>query len=410
MTATTQAFDMTQLFADDAPPPAARFGGFPKYNFIGGHNDRAEIPVEGLSAALTDILKREGKDLAVYNMGHGPQGYPGLRDFVANKLASRCGIKCGADDILVLSGSGQGIEMVSKLLINPGDTALIEEFSYGGAITRIKKSGAQPVGMPLDDDGIRADALANILEDLKKKGVTPKYLYTIPTIQNPTGSIMSLERRQQVLAVAKQYGVPIFEDECYADLTWAGERPPAFYALDPAQVIHIGSFSKSLAPALRVGYAIAEWPILSRLLALKTDGGTGALNQMVVAEYFGKHFDDHVAKLSVVLQDKLDTMIDALNKEFGTAVELFRPDGGIFLWLKLPDKVDTAAMLKAAGEAGIAYNAGPEWAIDTEKSKPYMRLCFALPSKQEIVEGVAELARVCNKETGIPVRSGNVQR
>jgi 2-aminoadipate transaminase len=410
MTVSTQAFDMTQLFAQGIPAPAARFGGFPKYNFIGGHNDPSQIPVEALIEAITAIMRREGPSLAIYNMGHGPQGYGGLREMIAKKLSGHRGIKCTADDVLVLSGSGQGIELVTRLLVNPGETVLVEEFSYGGAISRIKKEGAKVVGMPLDEDGIRPDTLATILEDHKQRGVSVKYLYTIPTIQNPTGSIMSLARRQEILALACQYGVPIFEDECYADLTWAGEAPPAFAALDPKQVIHIGSFSKTLAPALRVGYAVAEWPVLNRLIAMKTDGGTGALNQMVVAEFFGRHFESHITNLSNVLKDKLETMIDALDKEFGTAIEMWRPAGGIFLWLKFPDTVDTSAMLKAAGEAGIAYNAGPEWACDPGSAKPYMRLCFALPTKENIRAGVSALAKVCHEQTGIPERSGNVDR
>ncbi len=410
MTVRIQDFDMTKLLAKGLPAPTPRFTGFPKYNFIGGHNDPTQIPVEALAEAAAKVVRREGDKLAIYNMGHGPQGFLGLRDFIANKLGRHRGIKCTADDILVLSGSGQGIEMISRLFVDPGDTVLAEEFTYGGAITRVQKSGAKMIGVPLDDKGIRADSLAAILEDHRKRGIQLKYIYTIPTIQNPTGSIMPLERRQEILSLARQYGVPIFEDECYADLTWAGEAPPAFYALDPKQVIHIGSFSKSLAPALRVGYAVADWSIISRMMALKTDGGTGALNQMLIAEYFKDHFESHVKKLGAVLQDKLDTMIDALNKEFGTAVEAWRPAGGIFLWIKLPEAVDTAKLLKPAADAGIAYNAGPEWACNPGTGRSSMRLCFALPTKDEIRAGVAALAKVCNEQTGIPVRSGNVTR
>ena len=133
---------------------------------------------------------------------------------------------------------------------------------------------------------MRMDALADALAALKARGVTPKYIYTIPTIQNPTGSIMPLDRRHRMLELAREYGVPIFEDECYADLIWAGRaRRRRRLSLDPAQVIHIGSFSKTLAPALRTAYAVAPWPVLSRLVSLKTDGGTGAVEQMLVAEY-----------------------------------------------------------------------------------------------------------------------------
>ena len=255
------------------------------------------------------------------------------------------------------------------------------------------------------------DVLASTLEGLKQKGVTPKYIYTIPTIQNPSGSILPLDRRQQMLALAKQYGVPIFEDECYADLIWAGEKaPPALYAMAPSQVVHIGSFSKTLAPALRVGYAVAEWPVLSQMLACKTDSGTGALDQMIVAEFFSKHFDQHVGALSGVLKEKLDTMVEAVEREFGTTVDMWKPKGGIFLWFKLPDSVDVRKLVKPAADAGIQFNPGPEWVCDPEPAKSYMRLCFGMPSKEVIRDGVAALAQVCYEQTGIPVRSANVQR
>jgi 2-aminoadipate transaminase len=404
------AFDITSCFADGLPDPAPRFGGFPKYNFIGGHNDPVHIPIEGLIEATASVLRRDGSTLAMYNLGLGPQGYPGLREFVADKLKRHRGVNATRDDVLITTGSGQGIDIVSRLFINPGDTVILEEFCYAGAINRFKKVGANIVGVPLDEDGMRMDVLASTLEGLKQKGVTPKYIYTIPTIQNPSGSILPLERRHQLIALSKQYGVPIFEDECYADLLWAGGAPPALYALAPKQVVHIGSFSKSLAPALRVGYAVAEWPVLSRMISSKPDSGTGALDQMIVAEYFTKNFDKHITALSGVLKEKLDTMVEAVEREFGTSAELWKPQGGIFLWFKLPDAVDVRKLVKPAAEAGINFNPGPEWVCNPEPAKSYMRLCFALPSKEDIRAGVAALAQVCYEQTGIPVRSANVQR
>lgn len=406
----TPELDITRLFATGLPDPAPRFSGFPPYNFIGGHNDPTLIPIQGLTEAAASVLRRDGQKLAMYNLAQGPQGYEGLREFVAAKLAERRGITTGKEEILITTGSGQGIDIVNRMLLSRGDTVLLEEFSYGGAITKLKRLGVTIVGIPLDENGIRPDALAAILSDLKARQVTPKYLYTIPTIQNPTGSILPLDRRQAVVELSREYGVPIFEDECYADLLWAGaEAPPALYSLAPTQVIHIGSFSKSLAPALRVGYAVARWPVLSQMITTKTDSGTGALDQMIVAEYFSRHFGQHVAELSAALSDKLQTMQDALEREFGSAVDTWRPSGGIFLWVKLPDPVDVRKLIKPAAEAGIAFNPGPEWACDAESAKSYLRLCFALPSKQQIREGVAVLARVCWRETGIPEQSANVR-
>ncbi len=404
------SFGYGHLFTNALPAAGPRFGGFPPFYFVGGNNDPEQVPCAALAEAADAVIRREGHRLAIYNLGMGPQGYPPLRAFVADKLSRHRGISATADDVLITTGSGQGIDLVSALLVQPGDTVLIEEFCYQGAINRFRKLGAKVLAVKLDDEGIVPEALGAQLAALKAQGVTPKFLYTIPTIQNPTGSILPLDRRHAILALAREYGMPIFEDECYADLLWQGGAPAAFYGLAPRQVIHIGSFSKSLAPALRVGYAVADWSVLGRLIAGKTDGGTGALDQMVIAEYFSGHFDAHIAALSKVLEDKLDCMVEAVEREFGSSVHMVRPAGGIFLWLKLPDSVDVTTLVKPAADAGLVFNAGPDWACNGSEAKPYLRLCFAMPSKETIRAGVKALAKVCHDVTGIPAFGDNVRR
>jgi 2-aminoadipate transaminase len=397
-------------FRPGLPPPAPRFTGLPRYNFVYGHNDPSQVPAHELADAASAVLNANGHLLGMYNLGQGPQGHKGLREFVAAKLGTRSGIPCTADDVLLTSGSLQGMDLVNGVLVGPGDTVILEEFTYGGAISKVQRLGAKVVAAPLDGDGIRMDALRRILERLRGEGVTPKYIYTIPTVQNPTGTIMPLARRHELLNLSREFGVPIFEDECYADLVWEGSRPPALYALDPAQVVHIGSFSKSLAPALRIGYLVAQWPVLSQIIGTKTDAGSGALEQMVVAEYLRDNFDTHVTELTATLHGKLETIVDALAQEFGTAVEMFVPKGGIFLWLKLPDHVDVRTFAQAALQQGLAFNPGPEWACDPEAAKSHIRLCFALPTKEDIRAGVAELARISFEHTGVPERSANRAR
>jgi 2-aminoadipate transaminase len=405
------SIDYAKLYSDGQPDPAAPWAPFPPYYFVGGNNDPEQIPIEGLVEAAASVLRREGSKLAIYNLGLGPQGYPGLRQFVADRCQRVRGMDVPISDVMIVTGSGQGLDMISKLLVNPGDTVLCEEFCYQGALNRFRKLGAKIAPMKLDADGIVIDALSSQLAALKAKGITPKFIYTIPTIQNPTASILPLDRRHALLKLARQYNVAIFEDECYADLLWEGvEAPPALYALDTGCVIHLGSFSKSLAPALRLGYVVAEWEIMRRLLPLKGDSGTGALDQMVVAEYFTKNFENHLNHLNGVLHDKLKTMVEAVEREFGAAAECWHPKGGIFLWIRLPDSVDVRKLLKPAAAAGIIFNEGPAWAVSPDNSTSHLRLCFAMPSKQTIRDGVAALAQVCYEETGIPVRSGNVQR
>ena len=406
---TTATFDFAPLLPAGLPAPAAKWTGLAKYSFVGGNNDPDQVPVDGLIDAVDAVLRREGKMLATYGLASGPQGYRPLREFLTKKLGRDAGIDCAADDILIVSGSLQALDLVNATLLARGDTVIIERDTYQGALNRLTRLGVNVVGIPLDRDGMRMDALAAALADLKRRGITPKYIYTIPTVQNPTGTIMPETRRVELLDLAEQYGVPIFEDDCYADLIWDGKRPPALHAMSRnGGVIHIGSFSKSIAPALRVGFIVAPWAMLSRMLALKTDAGSGALEQMVLAEYCAPHFTEHVPKLTRGLRAKLDTLMEALNEQFGTSAEFDDPSGGIFLWVKLPDNVDTLKLYQAALAAGVAINPGPEWSTDKAYAGSRLRLCFASPSQQQIRDGVAVLAEVCRKEFGVPARIANV--
>jgi len=404
-------FDYAPLWPADLPPPAARWAGLAKYNFTGGNNDASEVPLDELIASANAVMKREGRSLATYGLANGPQGYQRLREFLVGKLKRDAGISCTADEILMTSGSLQALDLVNAVFLQRGDTVLYEQESYEGSINRMKRLGVNIVGIPLDRDGMRTDAVASALADLKRRGIRPKFIYTIPTVQNPTGTIMPEARRVELLRLSAEYGVPIFEDDCYADLIWNRQRPPAIYAMSrQGGVVHIGSFSKSVAPALRVGYIVAPWELMSRMLALKTDAGSGALEQMVLAEFCTPHFAEHVPELTAALRKKLDTLMEALNEQFGTAAEFDEPRGGIFLWVKLPDHVDTMKLYQSALDAGVAINPGPQWSTDAAYSKCRMRLCFASPSHDEIRKGVAVLAEVCSREFGVPTRSANIQR
>ncbi len=404
-------FDFMPLLSPGLPPPVVRWSGFAKYNFVGGHNDSAQVPVDDLIAAATAVLRREGGTLATYGLQSGPLGYRPLREYLAAKLKRTAGISCTADDILITSGSLQALDLVNGILLQRGDTIITERETYQGAINRWSRLGVNAVGIPLDRRGMRMDALAGALDDLQRRGIRAKYIYTVPTVQNPTGTIMPEARRIELLWLSQQFGVPILEDDCYADLIWDGQRPPALHAVSrDGGVIHIGSFSKSIAPALRVGYIVAGWPQLARMLAIKTDAGSGALEQMVLGEYCPPHFEAHVPALTRGLRAKLQTLMDALNEQFGTAAEFDEPSGGIFLWVKLPDVVDTLKLSQRALAAGVAINPGAEWSTDAAHGKSRMRLCFANPSPEAIRAGVAALAAVCRREFGVPDRIANVQK
>ncbi|SMH28214.1 PLP-dependent aminotransferase family protein [Mesorhizobium australicum] len=395
-------------FGGGLPDPLPIWTGLPRYNFVGGHNDPDNIPVGELADAAARALRAHARHLAIYNLGTGPFGFEGLRDGIAVRLAKR-GMKVGRDRVFVTSGSGQGLDLVNAALLEPGDAVILEELTYSGALNKVRKLGAQVAGAPLDSHGLDVYRLGQMLDTMVRQGVRPKYIYTIPTVQNPTGSILSEDRRRRLVELARHYHVPIFEDECYAELAFT-EAPPALAALAPDAVIHIGSFSKTLAPALRLGYIVAEPHVLRRIGALKSDGGTGAIDQMVAAEYLATGYSGHVETLVAALRRKLAVMVEAIEREFGTAVEIVHPEGGIFIWLRFPDDLDVRRLIAPAARRGVVFNPGPEWACDPEKAKNVMRLCFALPGEDDIRAGVAELAAACHEVAGYPERSGNMAR
>lgn len=404
-------FDFAPFFSTTLPGPAGKYGGFPEYNFVGGHNDPDGVPVDDLIASATASLARDGRDLATYGMRSGPQGYRPLRRVIADLLKDRAAMALSEEQILVTSGSLQALDLVNAVLLERGDTVVIEAACYGGTMTRLAALDVNWVGVELDEHGMRMDSLRAVLGELKARGVRPKFIYTIPTVQNPTGTIMPEARRLEMLAIAREHDLPIFEDDCYADLIWEGGRPPALQALDEdGRVVYCGSFSKSIAPALRVGYIVADWPVMSRLLAVKTDGGTGALEQMVLAEYAGAKFHDHVEGLNRRLRGKRDAIVEALQREFGTAAEFSPPKGGIFVWVTLPEVVDTTRLAQIAGAEGVALNPGAEWVADPESGRHSLRLCFANPPVETIHAGIAKLAEICHREFGVPVRGANVER
>ena len=405
------AFDFGSLLSAVAATKADRFSGYPPYHFVGGNIDEPTVPVEALADAIRKVVRDQGHAMAKYGMNSGPQGYLPLREFICDCLNRRTKMVVTPEEVLLTSGSLQAMDLVNKALLDKGDVVLLEAANYSGALSRLDVLGVEYVGIDLDHNGMRMDALERALSDLAAAGRKPKFIYTIPTVQNPTGSVMPVERRRDMLALAKAYNVPVFEDDCYADLVFSGERPPAIHALDDDQrVIYCGTFSKTIAPALRVGYLVAPWPLMSSILPLKTDAGSGALEQMVLAEYLPGNFDDHVSGLLPMLQAKADALCDALDEHFGECVEFQRPVGGIYLWVTLPEGVDTDRLFQVALEQGVEINPGSQWTVDGEANKHRLRLCFGHPSIDTIRDGIARLAEICFEEFGVPVRSGNVER
>ena len=387
--------DYSTLFNKDLSSPSGKWQGHPKYNFIGGHSDPDLVPMDSFIESATNVFKGDARNIAMYNFDGGPQGVLSLRSFLVEKLATERGIHVTTEEILITSGSGQGIELINEILLDEGDTVIVESFTFAGALSNLRRRGVNFVGVDVDENGIRMDHLKDILEDLKTNGIRPKYIYTIPTLQNPTGTVMTMERRYQLIKLSEEYEVPIFEDECYADLIFEGECEKAIRSLDDSnRVLHIGSFSKSLGPGLRLGYVVASWDVMSRLISRKSDAGTGVMDQMIVGDYFSNHYDEHILDMRSALKRKCDVLSAALREHFGPLVDFEEPRGGMYLWVKLPSGIDSRDMVQAALEEAVAYNPGPDWSADPDPAATYIRLCFALPSENEIREGIEKLAKV----------------
>lgn len=387
--------DYSTLFNKDLSSPSGKWQGHPKYNFIGGHSDPDLVPMDSFIESATNVFKGDARNIAMYNFDGGPQGVLSLRSFLVEKLATERGIHVTTEEILITSGSGQGIELINEILLDEGDTVIVESFTFAGALSNLRRRGVNFVGVDVDESGIQMDHLKDILDHLKTNGIRPKYIYTIPTLQNPTGTVMTMERRYQLIKLSEEYEVPIFEDECYADLIFEGECEKAIRSLDDSnRVLHIGSFSKSLGPGLRLGYVVASWDVMSRLISRKSDAGTGVMDQMIVGDYFSNHYDEHILDMRSALKRKCDVLSAALREHFGPLVDFEEPRGGMYLWVKLPSGIDSRDMVQAALEEGVAYNPGPDWSADPDAAANYIRLCFALPSENEIREGIEKLAKV----------------
>lgn len=389
-----EQFNYDSLFSAtsrEAPPGSFRHA---KYDFAVAYPDPESLPLGELVDALKSGFDREGRDLAYYSDG---SGYPELRRLVAEKLARERNMKVQADDLVLTSGSGEAIGIVIQALTDPGDVVLTEEFVYLGTLNQMRRYGADVVGVKCDDDGIMPEELDSVIADQTAKGKRVKYLYTIPAFQNPMGWTMTLERRKQVLEVTGKHGVPVFEDDCYADLRFEGEDVTSFHSLDDTgRVVYVGSFSKIIAPGMRMGYLVAPQPVISRAWSFKSGGAVSQFTALAVAEYMKGGLAEHIEAHNKALLAKRDTMLAALGENFGSSVTWTVPQGGLYVWVKFPEGTDLAAVQDQVYEEGVGYYNGAQFSPSGEGAN-YLRLCFGHPPAEIIYEGIGELARILDR-------------
>jgi 2-aminoadipate transaminase len=394
----SSAFSYKELWAKNAPPPRPLgMGKRGKYDFAVAYPDPASIPSDGLLESLKQALAEEGGDLALY--AH-PQGYTPLREYVAKKLARDRNIQVSADDIILGDGSSQPIHMIIESLVDPGDVLLTEDFVYGGTLSQMRRFWADIRGVACDQEGMLPDALEQALRQAQGEGKRVKFIYTVPTFQNPQGWTMTLERRKAMVALSQKYNTPILEDDCYVDLRYEGRDMPSIHSLDESgRVMYVASFSKIIAPGMRLGYMTAPREVLEQAIAVKSGGSVNSFAAFAVHRYSTGQLHSHIEEINDIQRAKRDAMLSSLGQNFGDGARWSRPEGGLFVWLQLPDGADlTAIRDKVLASADVGYLPGTNFAPDQVSGKNCARLCFGYNTPADIQEGIARLAEAFRRE------------
>jgi 2-aminoadipate transaminase len=386
-TAGMSASEVRALFAVASRPEVVSFaGGMP---FV------QALPVEQVLEVVESVLAERADVALQYG---GGQGSPILRERLAALMADES-TEVDPDDILVTTGAQQALDLVGKVLIDPGDEIVVEGPSYVGALSAFGAYEPRFVHVDLDDDGLMVDRL----EDALVRGVRPKFVYTVPNFHNPAGVTMSYERRQRLVGLCREAHVPIVEDNPYGMLRFEGEDLPTLRSLDPQNVIYLGTVSKIFAPGVRVGWAVAEPGVLQRLILAKeaADLCGSNLTMLVTERYLsGEAWRRNLGTLVETYRARRDAMLGALSEHFPPGARWTQPAGGFYVWVTLPDYVDARAMLAAAVERRVAYVPGTGFYADG-RGKDRMRLAFCYPTEDRIVEGVRRLGELLADEEAL---------
>jgi 2-aminoadipate transaminase len=351
-----------------------------------GLADPALFPRAELLAATAEVLEHD----AAAALNYGPT-FAGLREQIVARLRAQ-GVEAEDENVLVGYGSSQILALLPQVFVDPGDVVLIEGPSFLGAVRHFADAGARLVTVPMDDNGMDVDALEAILTDLRKQGVRPKFIYTIPTFHNPTGATMPLARRQKLVALGAEHGVAIVEDDAYGDLRFEGQPLPNLASLDQeGWVIRVGTFSKVLAPGLRMGWAYARPEIIARLAIFKVEGSSGPFLTRVVARYCADgRLDAHIQELIALYRRKRDITLDAIAREFPAGVTATRPAGGFYIWCRLPQGISASALLKAAEARGATFLPGTR-CFANGQGDDTIRLAFSFVQAEQIEQAIARI-------------------
>jgi 2-aminoadipate transaminase len=367
-------------------------------SLAGGLPDTSTFPAESFAAQMTRIAHESSAQALQY----GPtEGFEETKACLVEVMAAE-GMAPDPDDLIVTTGGQQAIDLITKALVDPGDPVICEAPTYPGAVPTFCSYEADVRQVATDDDGMRVDELEELLVALAREGRRPKFIYSVPSFQNPAGVTLSEERRRRLVELAREHEVLIVEDNPYGLLRYDGDPQPTLYSLDGGDyVLYLGTLSKILSPGIRIGWVAAPPPVLEKIGLGKqaADLCTSTLSQYFVREYFGEgRWLDYVADLVEIYRRRRDAMLDALEHHFPPQAEWTRPEGGLFLWATLPDYIDTTDLLAKALRDNVAFVPGRAAYADGVRGASSMRLNFSASDEDELREGIRRIGSVVSDQ------------
>ena len=367
-------------------------------SFAGGLPNPKSFPLEDLEEVTKSVLRRHGEAALQYGT---TKGLDELREVIAER-SYKDGINVTADNIIITNGSQQALDIVGKLFLNPGDTALVGLPSYLGGLNAFRSYESNLIGIPLDKDGMDVDILEKKIKELLKSGVLPKFIYVIPTFQNPAGVVMPEPRRKKLIDIANEYDLVVIEDDPYGKLrfdTSTTVKPIKAFD-DEGRVIYMSTFSKILSPGFRLAWTIASEELTRKMVTCKQalDLCTNTFVQFIVNEFIKiGSLDLHIMKICEMYKPKRDLMMNAMGQYFPRDYSCNKPNGGMFAWATLPEGIDTETMFLDALKEKVAYVHGKAFCVDGSGGRS-MRLNFSYATNEQIEEGIRRLGKVIEKK------------
>lgn len=397
-TAGMTASEIRALFSVAARPEVV--------SLAGGMPNLAALPLDSLATEVARLISSDGQAALQYGSAHG---VPELREQICEVMALE-GISAHPDDVMVTVGSQMALDMVTRIFCDPGDVVLAEGPSYVGALGSFSAYQAEVVHVAMDDDGLQPEALREAIDQVTKQGKRIKFLYTIPNFHNPAGVTLAVQRRSEILDICAQHGIMVLEDNPYGLLGFDGQTYPALRSQDPDNVVYLGSFSKTFASGLRVGWVLAPHAVREKLV-LAAESATlcpPTLNQMIVSRYLSTHdWEGQIKVFQEQYRERRDAMIGALEQHMPAGSSWTHPSGGFMVWFTAPESVDTKAMLPRAVTQRVAYASGTGFYTNDLGSRQ-MRLSFCYPTPERIREGVRRLANTLTNEMDLVATFGTV--